>query len=90
MYAEEWRLTRTHDLTTAERIAAALRRHAYSAPANPGITLGGRSGDRQLSDADLAKRPSILQGWIAGLALDAVRARKPSSAREPGVHRGGR
>lgn len=63
-YAEDWRRTRIHDPSTAERIESALRVHAYGA---------GAIGDYPLRV--LAKRPPVLQGWIKGLALNANSAR---------------
>lgn len=76
MYAEQWRQARTHDLPTSERIEAEFRRHAYSAEGTSGKTVtGGPSlGDYQLRM--LARRPSILQAWIAGLRLQPNSARK--------------
>jgi integrase len=61
-FAEDWRVTRMHDSSTAERIESALRVHAYPV-----------LGDYPLRT--LAKRATILQGWIAGLALNANSAR---------------
>ena len=61
-FAEDWRKTRMHDQSTAERIESALRCHAYPV-----------LGDYPLRI--LAKRATILQGWISGLALNANSAR---------------
>ena len=61
-FAEDWRSTRVHDSSTAERIESALRVHAYPV-----------LGDYPLRI--LAKRATLLQGWIAGLALNANSAR---------------
>jgi integrase len=75
-YAEEWRKNRVHDLATATRIEAAFRNHAYSAEGTPGTTPSGSSaiGDQALRT--LAKRTSLMQGWISGLKLAPNTARK--------------
>jgi integrase len=70
-FAEDWRKHRDHDATTAARVEANLRNHAYSDDARGGRTpCGGPSiGDYPLRV--LAQRPSILQAWIAGMPLGA-------------------
>ena len=73
--AEQWRTSRTHDLATAQRIKSEFENHVYSDPENPGRTRKGGPaiGDYQIGA--LAKQPSVIQGWIAGLKLH------PNSAR---------
>ena len=75
-YAEQWRATRTHDPVTAERIERAFRRHVYSDPGNPGRSRAGGPALGHHSMRVLAQRPSILQGWIAGMAVHPNTARK--------------
>jgi integrase len=55
-FAEDWRRTRQHDVPTSIRVESELRRHVYP-------VIGSRSL------RELAARPSILQAWIAGMAL---------------------
>lgn len=74
-YAEDWRRTRMHDLSTAERIESALRNHAYAAEGMPGTAPGGGPAIGDYPMRILAKRTSVLQGWIAGLPLNANSAR---------------
>ena len=66
-YAEQWRKARMHDLATAERIEAAFRNHAYSAAGTPGKTVAGGPAIGDYPLRTLARTPSLLQGWIAGL-----------------------
>jgi integrase len=68
-YAEGWRKARTHGETTAITLEHDLRLHAYSDPDNPGRSRRGGPalGHHQLRA--LAKRPSLIQAWIAGLKL---------------------
>ena len=75
-YAEEWRKNRVHDLATATRIEIAFRNHAYAADETPGRTpLGTLAiGDQELRT--LARRTSLMQGWISGLRLAPNSARK--------------
>jgi integrase len=63
VFAEDWRKTRTHDVTTAARIERELRLHVY-----PFI------GSRTLRE--LAKRPSLTQAWIVGMKLAASSKRQ--------------
>jgi integrase len=76
VYAEQWRRARMHDLSTAERIESALRCHAYSAEGTPGKTAAGAPAIGDYPLRTLAKTPSLLQGWIAGLALHPNTVRK--------------
>ena len=62
-FAEDWRQTRTHDVTTAGRIERELRLHVYP-------FIGGRSL------RELAKRPSLTQAWISGMKLAASSKRQ--------------
>lgn len=68
-YAEEWRKALTHGVTTGISVEGHFRLHVYSDPANPGRSRRGGPaiGHRKLRD--LAKRPSFIQQWIAGLNL---------------------
>lgn len=67
---------RVHDLATATRIEIAFRNHAYAADGTPGRTpLGAPAiGDQELRT--LARRTSLMQGWISGLRLGPNSARK--------------
>jgi len=53
-YAEQWRISRTHDIVTAQHIEAAFRLRVY-----PVI------GDHRMRL--MAQRPSIVQAWISGV-----------------------
>jgi integrase len=75
-YAEQWRLGRTHDLSTAERIEVALRVHAYAAEGTLGKTTTGGPAIGDYPMRVLAKRPSLIQAWIKGLSLHPNTARK--------------
>ena len=68
-FAEDWRKTRDHDIVRAARIERLLRRHVYPDPATPEKTPTGAPaiGHRRL--AELSKRPSLVQAWIAGMKL---------------------
>jgi integrase len=74
-YAEEWRRTRMHDIATAELIESNLRLHAYPADRTPGRTKGGGPSVGDYPLRSLAKRPTLLQAWIKGLALGPNTAR---------------
>jgi integrase len=63
VFAEDWRRTRTHDVTTAERIERELRLHVY-----PAI------GHRTLRE--LGGRPSLAQAWISGMKMGPGSARQ--------------
>jgi integrase len=69
VYAEGWRGRQTHDTTSAERIAGAFRRHVYSAPGTPGRTPTGAPSIGDYPLRALARQPSIVQGWLAGIKL---------------------
>jgi hypothetical protein len=62
-FAEDWRQTRTHDVTTAGRVERELRLHVYP-------FIGGRSL------RELARRPSLTQAWISGMKLAASSKRQ--------------
>lgn len=68
-YAEDWRATRMHDPATAERVEQMLRNHGYSAEGTPGKTATGGPAIGDYPMRTLAKRASLLQGWIKGLRL---------------------
>lgn len=74
-FAEDWRKSRTHDVTTAERVEIRLRLHAYADPATPGRTPTGAPAIGHLRMRELERRPSLVQAWIAGMRL------APNSAR---------
>ena len=69
VYAEGWRGRQTHDTASAERIAGAFRRHVYSAPGTPGRTPTGAPSIGDYPLRALARQPSIVQGWLAGIKL---------------------
>jgi integrase len=75
-YAEEWRASRVHDLATATRIEAAFRNHVYADPATPGRTPTGAPAIGDYPLRTLAKRASLVQGWISGISLGPNTARK--------------
>jgi len=56
---------------TAERMEAAYRNHAYASEGTPGKICGGGPAIGDFPMLTLAKRPSLIQGWIKGLALNA-------------------
>jgi hypothetical protein len=66
-YAEAWRKRQTHDDATRERIASAFHRHVYSAVGTPGRTPTGAPSIGDYPLRALARQPSIVQGWIAGM-----------------------
>jgi integrase len=70
-YTEEWRKGRVHDDATAERMETAYRNHAYAAEGTPGRTATGGPAIGDFPMRTLAKRPSLIQAWIKGLALNA-------------------
>lgn len=53
-YAEEWRRSRTHDVTSATRLEQLFRLHVYP-------VIGARSL------RELSRRPSLTQAWIKGM-----------------------
>jgi len=75
VYAEQWRKTRMHDVSTARLIERGLRVHAYPADGMPGKARGGGPSIGDYPLRVLAKRPTVLQAWIKGLALAPNTAR---------------
>jgi hypothetical protein len=63
-YAEDWRANRMHDPATAERIEGMLRNHVYSCDEMPGRTRGGGRAIGDYPLRVLAKRVTLIQGWI--------------------------
>lgn len=74
-YAEQWRLSRSHDTVTAGHLERRLRLHVYEAPATPGRTPRGGAAIGQLRMGALARQPSAVQAWIASMPLLASSAR---------------
>jgi integrase len=70
-FAEDWRKNRVHDDVTAERVETNLRLHVYSEDGRGGRTPRGGVSIGDYSLKTLAKRPSLLQAWIAGMPLGA-------------------
>jgi integrase len=70
-FAEDWRPNRGHDTVTAGRVEANLRNHVYSQDGRGGRTPRGGVSIGDYPIGTLAKRPSLLQAWIAGLPLGA-------------------
>lgn len=68
-YAEDWRKARTHGETTGINVEHQFRLHVYSDPGNPGRSRRGGPALGHHRLRDLAKRPSLSQQWIAGMAL---------------------
>ncbi len=68
-YAESWRKARTHGETTGINVELQFRLHVYSDPDNPGRSRRGGPALGHHKLRDLAKRPSLSQQWIAGMAL---------------------
>jgi integrase len=68
-FAEDWRRHRGHDTNTAAMIAGNLRNHVYSADGRGGPTPRGGVSIGDYPIGALAKRPSLLQAWIAGMPL---------------------
>jgi integrase len=68
-YAEAWQARQVHDTASAERIAGAFRRHVFSAPGTPGRTPTGAPSIGDYPLRILARQPSIVQTWIAGIRL---------------------
>jgi integrase len=75
-YAEGWRKARTHGETTRINVEHQFRLHVYSDPDNPGRSRRGGPAIGQHKLRDLAKRPSLSQQWIAGMALGDSTAEK--------------
>jgi integrase len=74
-YAEEWRKARTHDTVSAGHLERRLRLHVYQDPDNPGRTPKGGTSIGQRRMRELARRPSLLQAWVASMPLAASSAR---------------
>jgi integrase len=68
-FAENWRANRTHGETTGINVEHSFRLHVYSDPANPGRSRRGGPALGHHKLRDLAKRPSLTQQWLAGMAL---------------------
>jgi integrase len=69
VYAESWRKRQTHDTASAERVAGALARHVYSAAGTPGRTPTGAPSIGDYPLRALARQPSVVQTWLAGIPL---------------------
>jgi integrase len=82
-YAESWRARQTHDTASAERVAGSFRRHVYSAPRTPGRTPAGAPSIGDYPLRALARRPSIVQGWLAGIPLHPNSVRLVASLLSP-------
>ncbi len=74
-YAEDWRKSRSHDDWTAGNLERRLRLHVYQDSENLGVTPRGGIAIGQRRISQLARRPSLVQAWIAAIPL------KESSAR---------
>lgn len=68
-FAEDWRTNRTHGETTGINVEHQFRLHVYSDPGNRGRSRRGGPAIGHHKLKDLAKRPSLSQQWIAGMAL---------------------
>lgn len=68
-YAEDWRKARPHGESTAIGVEHQFRLHVYSDPGNPGRSRRGGPALGHVKLRDLAKRPSLVQQWIAGMKL---------------------
>jgi integrase len=66
-YAETWRGSRMHDPATAARIESQFRNHVYPAGDTPDRTPGGGPAIGGYPMRVLAKRATLLQGWIKGM-----------------------
>jgi hypothetical protein len=71
-YFDAWRKARTHGETTGINVEHQFRLHVYSDPDNPGRSRRGGPAIGHHKLHDLAKRPSLCQQWIAGMALGDV------------------
>jgi integrase len=69
VYAEDWRKARTHGETTGINLEHQFRLHVYADPANLGRSRRGGPALGHHALRDLAKRPSLVQQWIAGMKL---------------------
>jgi integrase len=68
-YAETWRKARTHGETTGINVEHQFRLHVYSDPDSAGRSRRGGPALGHHKLRDLAKRPSLVQQWIAGMKL---------------------
>ena len=66
-YAETWRGSRMHDPATAARIESQFRNHVYPADSTQDRTPGGGPAIGGYPMRVLAKRATLLQGWIKGM-----------------------
>lgn len=73
-FAEQWRLARTHDVATEDRIEWEFRCHVYEDPANRGKTRSGGPSIGQYQIGALSRSPSTIQAWIKGIPLAASSA----------------
>jgi integrase len=69
VYAEDWRKARVHDESTAIALEHEFRLHVYGDPDNSGRSRRGGPALGHHKLQDLAKRPSLVQQWIAGMKL---------------------
>lgn len=68
-YAEPWRKARTHGETTGINLENQFRLHVYADPGNPGRSRRGGPALGHHRLRVLARKPSIIQQWIAGVKL---------------------
>lgn len=68
-YAETWRAARTHDVTTGIGVEYNFRLHVYPSRETPGRTATGGPAIGHHKLRALAKQPSLVQAWIAGMRL---------------------
>lgn len=68
-YAETWRAARTHDVTTGIGVEYNFRLHVYPGRETPGRTATGGPAIGHHKLRALAKQPSLVQAWIAGMRL---------------------
>jgi len=68
-YAEQWRKGRGHDVNRAAAVEGHLRCHVYPDPAARGRTPKGGIPIGQHPLGLLARRPSLVQGWIQAMPL---------------------
>lgn len=73
-YAETWRRNRVHDPATRERIRSAFENHCYESTGDRAVKGKTVQGGNAIGDYPmraLARRVSIIQGWIASLPMHA-------------------
>jgi integrase len=68
-YAETWRAARTHDVTTGIGVEYNFRLHVYPSRETLGRTATGGPAIGHHKLRVLAKQPSLVQAWIAGMRL---------------------